>query len=167
MEFVMIEKPDHNNKGKINKSIAHIDMNDVHPIGAATPGCTQVPDLAQSSTVKSFDYKSRKRVKITHQMIEDCYKQLRRLVEGEKINAATITAIVGCAMQLADDQLHAGKQYKIELSLAILRKLIDEEVGDDAENIALHMLVETTVPVLMAMPSKSSGVFARLCACCI
>ena len=107
-----------------------------------------------------------KKVKITQRIINDSYARLRVLVAGEEITAGSIAVLVAYAMQLSNEMLDTNKQHKIELALAILRKLIDDEVDDIAENATLHMLVETMVPSLVNTLSKLPNLFAKLCGCC-
>ena len=66
--------------------------------------------------------------------------------------------------------LNTTKTYKVELSLAIIRKLIDDEVEDKNQRMMLHMLAETTVPSLIntiqGLHNLLSKLFAK-CKCCV
>lgn len=110
-----------------------------------------------------------KKIKITQKMIEDAYLKLRTVIEDRKVDAESVTIIVAYALQIANEMLSTSKTYKVELALAIIRKLIEEEVEDIDQRMMLHMLVETTLPSLIntiqGLPGLLSKLFAK-CKCC-
>jgi hypothetical protein len=109
-----------------------------------------------------------KKVKITQQIIEESYNKLKVIIDDREVNAATITILVTYAVHLSNELLDANKQYKIELTLAMLRKLIDDKVENPAERMAMHMMVESTVPAFISSISGLPNVFKRIlkkCGC--
>ena len=52
------------------------------------------------------------------------------------------------ALQLANELVIVGKQYRIELALSVLRKYISENVKSPDAEIA-NVLIETAVPRLI------------------
>jgi len=110
---------------------------------------------------------SGKKIKITQQMIEAAYQKLRTVIQGKKMDAESVAIIAAYALQIANEMLSTSKTYKIELALAIIRKLIDDEVDDPDQRVMLHMLVESTVPSLIntiqGLPSLLSKLFAKCC----
>ena len=110
---------------------------------------------------------SGKKIKITQQMIEVAYQKLRTVIQGKKMDAESVAIIAAYALQIANEMLSASKTYKIEMALAIIRKLIDDEVNDPDQRVMLHMLVESTVPSLIntiqGLPSLLSKLFAKCC----
>lgn len=111
---------------------------------------------------------SGKKIKITQQMIEAAYRKLRAIIKGKKVDAESVAIIVAYALQIANEMLSTSKTYKVELALAIIRKLIDDEVEDPDQKVMLHMLVENTVPSLIntiqGLPGMMSRLFAK-CSC--
>jgi len=110
---------------------------------------------------------SGKKIKITQQMIEAAYQKLRTVIQGKKMDAESVAIIAAYALQIANEMLSTSKTYKVELALAIIRKLIDDEVDDPDQRVMLHMLVESTVPSLIntiqGLPSLLSKLFAKCC----
>lgn len=127
----------------------------------------KIKDLDSKSSAD--DTKSReKKVKITYQIVEDAYKKLRDITSGESINVGAVVGLVKSSMKISNDMLNTDKQYKIELTLILLRKLIDDSACDVAERATLHLLIESTVPKFINLVSGSS-LFRRLmkkCGCC-
>lgn len=106
-----------------------------------------------------------KKIKITQQMIEAAYKKLKKVIK-DKPSTENIAIIVAYALQISNEMLTTSKTYKIELALAILRKLVDEEVDNAETRVMIHMLIETTVPTLINTISGLPSLFAKLCAKC-
>jgi hypothetical protein len=110
---------------------------------------------------------SGKKIKITQQMIEAAYHKLRTVIQGKKMDTESVAIIVAYALQIANEMLSTSKTYKVELALAIIRKLIDDEVDDPDQRVMMHMLVESTVPSLIntiqGLPSLLSKLFAKCC----
>jgi hypothetical protein len=112
---------------------------------------------------------SGKKIKITHQMIDEAYQKLQTVIQGKKVDAESVAIIVAYALQISNAMLNTSKTYKVELALSIIRKLIDEEVDVPDQRVILHMLVESTVPSLIntiqGLPGLLSKLFAK-CRCC-
>ena len=108
-----------------------------------------------------------KKIKITQQLIENAYKKLRVIVVDKKINAENMVLIAAYALQIANEMLTTSKTYKVELTLAILRKLIDDDVEDDEQKMILHMLVESTVPSLINTLDDLPSIMSNATSCCI
>jgi hypothetical protein len=110
---------------------------------------------------------SGKKIKITQQMIEAAYQKLRTVIQGKKMDAESVAITVAYALQIANEMISTSKTYKVELALAIIRKLIDDEVDDPDQRVMMHMLVESTVPSLIntiqGLPSLLSKLFAKCC----
>lgn len=115
------------------------------------------------------DINNGKSIKITQEMIETAYDKLKRIISGEKVTIINIGIIVAYALQIANEMLITNKNYKVELALAILRKLIDSEISDPTEQQILHQLVEFTIPTLIdtidGLPSLLSRIWSK-CKCC-
>lgn len=112
---------------------------------------------------------SGKKIKITHQMIEIAYQKLRTVTRDKKVGAESIAIIAAYSLQIANEMICTSKTYKVELALAIIRKLIDEEIDDLDQRVMLHMLVESTVPSLIntiqGLPSLLFKLFAKYRCC--
>jgi hypothetical protein len=108
--------------------------------------------------------KNAKRIKITENIINNAYRKLESIVDGD-ITIENISTISAYAMQISNEVLKTSKTYKVELSLAILRKLINEKVGDSTHRMMLHMLVEATLPSLIntinGLPNKLFRTFSK------
>lgn len=111
---------------------------------------------------------STKKIKITQQMIEVAYQKLRTVMQGNTVDAESVAIIVAYSLQIANEMLSTSKTYKVELALAIIRKLIDDEIDDQDQRVMMHMIVESTVPRLIntihGLPSLFSKLFAK-CQC--
>jgi len=116
-----------------------------------------------------------KSIKITQEMIETAYNKLKMIVSGEKITTINIGIIVMYALQIANEMLVTNKNYKVELAIAILRKLIDSEIPDLEERKILNQLVEFTIPTLIDTISGLPNILSRIwskckctckCKCC-
>lgn len=110
-----------------------------------------------------------KRLKITHKLLEDAYSKLRILVEDKNVDANSIAIIAAYALQISNEMLNTNKSYKIELTMSILRKLIDEEIISNEQKIILNMALETIVPSLIntidGLPNLLSKVFKKIKSC--
>jgi hypothetical protein len=110
---------------------------------------------------------SGKKIKITRQMIEDAYQKLLIVTRRKKVDAKSIVIVAAYALQISNEMLITSKTYKVELALAIIRKLIDDDVDDLDQRTVLHMLVESTVPRLIntiqGLPSMPSRLFTKCC----
>jgi hypothetical protein len=104
-----------------------------------------------------------KRIKITHLMIESAYKKLRVFIDTRKVDAESIATIAAYALQISNDMLNTSKTYKVELALAIIRKLVDDEVEDSDQRVIIHMLIESTMPELI---KNIPGMISKLFSCC-
>lgn len=122
---------------------------------------TKVNSLALEIKEKSQPLNSKK-IKITHEMIELAYSKLKVIIK-DKPTVENITILVAYAMQISNGLLDTSKTYKVELALAILRKLVDEEIDDIQTRVMLHMLIETAIPSLMNSISGLPGLFSRIC----
>jgi len=107
-----------------------------------------------------------KNIKITQQLIMDAYKRLHTILEGKEVTAGNIAVIMAYALQISNKMLTTNKTYKVELTLAMVRKLIDNKVKDPDENMALHMLVESTLPSLLDTIDDLPGLIESLFSCC-
>jgi hypothetical protein len=112
---------------------------------------------------------SGKKIKITQLMIEAAYKKLLIVIDNNEVDTESVAIIVAYALQISNEMLNTSKTYKVELTLAIMRKLIDDEVKDPDKRVILHMLVESTLPSLIdtiqGLPSLLSKMFSK-CRCC-
>ena len=120
------------------------------------------------STIKSSNIiVSGKKIKITQQIIEAAYQKLRVVIKDKKVDAGSVVIIAAYALQIANEMIITSKTYKVELALAIIRKLIDAEVEDPDQKVMLYMLVESTVPSLIdtiqGLPNFLSKLFAKCC----
>ena len=107
---------------------------------------------------------SGKKIKITQQMIECSYQKLRSIMNGKKVDTQSVVSIVAYALQIANEMLRTSKTYKIELALAIIRKLIDDELDvADQQRMVLHMLVESAVPTLIDTIDGLPSLFSKCC----
>jgi hypothetical protein len=110
---------------------------------------------------------SGKKIKITHQMINAAYQKLLIITQGRIVDADSVTIMAAYALQISNEMLSTSKTYKVELALAIIRKLIDDEVYDPDQRIVLHMLVESIMPSLIntiqGLPSLMSKLFTKCC----
>jgi hypothetical protein len=106
-----------------------------------------------------------KKIKITQKIIEETYSRLCVLLSGEKVSVVSIGIIVVYAMQLSNEILKYSKQYKIELAMCILRKLIEEEVKDPKERMTLHLMVESTVPLLLTTIEGTPSLLKKVFCC--
>ena len=74
--------------------------------------------------------------------------------------------IVAYALQLSNEMLNTSKTYKVELALAIVRKLIDSEVKDHGQRAVIHVLVESAVPTLLNTIEGMPNILNRLFTVC-
>lgn len=113
---------------------------------------------------KQVDIK--KRIKITQQLIDEAYGKLRVIVNNKKVSTKNIAVMIAYAMQLANEMLQTSKTYKVELALAIIRQLINDEVSDPNTRAVIHSLVEITVPHLLSSIDDLPNLIQKLQCCC-
>ena len=110
-----------------------------------------------------------KRLKITHKLLEDAYGKLRILIQDKNVDSNSIAIIAAYALQISNEMLNTNKSYKIELTMSILRKLIDEEIISNEQKILLNMALETIVPSLIntidGLPNLLSKIFKKIKSC--
>jgi len=97
------------------------------------------------------DLSNVKSVKITQKLINDTYQKFKVLINNKKFNfqsSADMALFTMYALQLANELVIVGKQYRIELALSVLRKYISENVKSPDAEIA-NVLIETAVPRLI------------------
>jgi hypothetical protein len=123
-------------------------------------------DVMQATDMLIKTSVSNKRVKVTQIMIESAYKKLRIIVANKEVTVDTATVIVAYAMQISNEMLNTSKTYKVELALAIIRKLIDDEVCDPGHRAVIHMIVETSVSHFMKTIEGLPSLWSRLVKCC-
>ena len=110
-----------------------------------------------------------KSIKITYSMIEEAYKKLKTIVNGRNLDITEIAVIVVYALQISNHMLSTNKNYKVELAVSIVRKLIDDEIQDPGKRVILHELVESSIPVLIStidgLPGLVTKIFNKLKSC--
>jgi hypothetical protein len=106
-----------------------------------------------------------KKIKITHQLMEDTYKKFRELIGDKKIDSNNVALMVAYSLQLANELANTDKTFKVELALYVIRKTIDDQLPDNDMRKMLHMLVEETVPLLIETISNSKTLFKKFCCC--
>ena len=125
------------------------------PSLAPVRGGDNIMDPAQSHGV---DLVHGKKIKITNQLIEIAYQKLRSAIEDKDVTPANMVLIVTCALQISNNLINMSTTYKVELALAILRKLIDNtNMSNPNDKMLLHLLVETTVPGLIQKTFAASS----------
>ena len=108
---------------------------------------------------------TKKNIKITQRLIEEAYAKLRGIVQNKTVGQKNITIMIAYAMQIANEMLVTSKVYKVELTLAIIRQLINDEVHDPSVRMILHSIVEVTVPHLIGSIDDLPG-FIQKYLCC-
>lgn len=121
---------------------------------------------ATPSSVLNKPIKKNKKVKVTHQMIEDAYNKLRVIIQNKNVNEGNIVVMIAYAMQLSDGMLNTSKVYKAELALTIIRKLVDDEVNDPRVRAILHNIIDVTVPHLLNSIEDLPGLIKKYLCCC-
>lgn len=142
---------------KVIASVSEIQSG-VSANGGTVPGSDV---LSANKTVVSG-----KKIKITQRIIGLAYKKLRVIIDDTQVNTESVVFIAVCALQISNEMLITSKTYKVELALAIIRKLIDDEVKDPVQRAMLHMLVESTIPSLIDTIHGLPSMLSKFFSCC-
>ena len=110
-----------------------------------------------------MEVKKSKNVKITYDLINSAYTQLITTIDTNNINTITIIEIIKKTMLISEEMLITSKTYKVELTLFVLRKLIDKHI-DFPNNDVLNSIIEYTVPTMMNLLT-SRNIFKRCFSC--
>lgn len=108
---------------------------------------------------------SNKKIKITHQIMQDAYDKFKLMIGDKKVDTENVALMAGYALQLANQLANTDKTFKVELALYIIRKTIDDQMEDSELRKHIHMLVESTVPLLIETIDNSKSIFKKLCCC--
>ena len=126
-------------------------------------------NVSVGEVLKNPSIANSKRLKITHTLLGEAYSTLRNLVRDKNVDANNIAIIAAYALQISNEMLTTNKSYKIELTMIILRKLIDEEITNNDQKIILNMALESIVPSLMTtidgLPNLLSRIFKKIKSC--
>lgn len=163
-ELTVVDTPDSQGDEIISKVIKRVNSSSIKNRKIKNNKNVSVGEVLENPSMANS-----KKLKITHKLLEDAYSKLRIVVKDKNVDANSIAIISAYALQISNEMLNTNKSYKIELTMSILRKLIDEEIISNEQKIILNMALETIVPSLIdtidGLPSLLSGIMKKLKKC--
>ena len=155
------------------------DIKDVYNQSVYEDICNNIASKPQTPNTSPIDIYAKnskhprivvngKKIKITHGIIVLAYEKLRKIFDDDikKLSNKNISDIIVHALNISDGLVITSKSYKVELSLIIIRKLIDEEVKNSDQNTILHMIVESSMPNLISLHMIHCNIIYRLLSKC-
>jgi hypothetical protein len=118
-------------------------------------------DDSLAELTEAAELAAMKHVKVTQKLIDAGYRELLKVIQAseekdsEHLGLTSAALFSQFAMQISDKLMGAAskKEYRVELALAIVRKLVNSKVESAVERSALHDVIETSIPLAISILS--------------